>query len=176
MFGIDEYLAKLGDFLPYLYSLLFFVSIGVSKRATSLAITVLVLAMAEFFMNGLRDPVLAFASDEQFNYEARLAVWYGCWVVGNVAIVFALQYTHVWLNVTREREASIIILVLMGYVVMHSIGFFNRVFVDIPAISLFYQIGIPTLNVGVAVFLLYSMLGTLFNVDFRFAVRRNNNN
>ncbi len=172
LFGIDEYLTKFEDHLAFLYLLLFFVGIGVSKRATSQALTVLVMALAEFSMNAIRYPVWDFTSDLAIDYEIRLFVWYTCWVVSTGVIAFALQYTHVWLNVTRVREASIILLILMGYIAMHCISFFNQAFFEVQAIHLFYQIGIPTLNLGIAVFLLYSMLRKLINVDLSFALRR----
>ncbi len=175
MLDLDNYVLAFDAYFPFLYSVLFFVSIGVLKRTTSLALTVLVLALAEFTMSAIRDPVWAFASDQSINYEVRLAAWYGCWFLCNIVIAFVIQYIHVWLNITRGREASIILLVRMGFVVMHFISYFNQAFLDVQVIETVYQIGIPMLNLGVAVFLLYSMLRSLINVDINIAVRRNGN-
>ena len=68
-------LLEIRDWLPFLYSLLFVVSIGVFKKHTSLSLIVVLLALFEFISNAITLPLLDIMNDKSIDYVIRLSAW-----------------------------------------------------------------------------------------------------
>ena len=153
-----QLLSEIRDWLPYIYSLLFVVSIGVFKKQTSLSIIVVLLALFEFTSNGIFTPFLELVNDKSTAYVYRLSAWVGFWMLYVYAQIVLLQKAHVWLNVTKGKELVFVQSGLLGIIILFMLYLTDRLFIKNDLLHQVYQFGIPALNLSIAGFLLFAML------------------
>ena len=77
----NEAALNIAKSLPYLYTLLFVVSIGTTKHLSSLSITVVVLALAEFFSATLNAPFIELIYDQDIEFVLRVGIWVIVWSI-----------------------------------------------------------------------------------------------
>lgn len=151
-------LLEIRDWLPFLYSLLFVVSIGVFKKHTSLSLIVVLLALFEFISNAITLPLLDIMNDKSIDYVIRLSAWVGFWVLSNRLIIELLQRAHEWLNITKGKELVMVQGAYIGLISLLALHYIDRVFTRSDIINVVYQFGIPTINLSIAGYLLFAML------------------
>lgn len=153
-----QLLLEIRDWLPYIYSLLFVVSIGVFKKQTSLSIIVVLLALFEFTSNSITLPLLELMNDKSIDYVYRLSAWVGFWMLYVYAQIVLLQKAHIWLNVTKGKELVFVQSGLLGIILLFMLYFTNAMFLKSKVVAYIPQFGIPALNLSIAGFLLFAML------------------
>jgi len=151
-------LLEIRDWLPFLYSLLFVVSIGVFKKHTSLSLIVVLLALFEFISNAITLPLLDIMNDKSIDYVIRLSAWVGFWVLSNRLIIELLQRAHEWLNITKGKELVMVQGAYIGLISLLAIDFINQITFKTIVIDVLYRFGIPTINLSIAGYLLFAML------------------
>lgn len=151
----NEIVMELDSYLSYLYSGLFLVSLAVFKKHTSLSITIVLLALAEFVMQGITMPLLQIVSDKSTPYIIRLGVWLMTWICIDLFVVYMLQKAHEWLNLSKGIELQIIQGAFIAFMVLHLIHFIDRMLIRSDVLGLCYQFGIPLLNFSIAGYLVF---------------------
>ena len=156
--SISHYLVEIESILPFLYSLLFVVSIGVFKKHTSLSLIVVLLALFEFISNAITLPLLDIMNDKSIDYVIRLSAWVGFWVLSNRLIIELLQRAHEWLNISKGKELVMVQGAYIGLISLLFLYYLNAIFVDSSILSVIPRLGIPTINLSIAGYLLFAML------------------
>lgn len=155
---INELVLEIGSYLPYLYSLLFVVSIGIFKKHTSLSLIIVILALAEFAMEATTLPLLSTLNNKSIEYVIRLGVWVLFWGMVDLLIIWLLQKTHIWLNISKGKELKFVqgaYILLIALLLVH---FINRVVTEISIVDLVYHFGVPIINFTIAAYLLFNVL------------------
>ena len=153
-----DFLLKIEVAFPYIYSLLFVVSIATFKRLTSLSIIVILLALFEFASNEITLPFLELMNDKSIDYVYRLSALIGFWMLYVYAQIVLLQKAHIWLNVTKGKELIFVQSGLLGIILLFMLYFTNAMFLESKVVAYIPQFGIPALNLSIAGFLLFAML------------------
>ena len=155
---IIEFLSIVETTFPYIYSLLFVVSIATFKRLTSLSIIVVLLALFEFTSNEITYPFLDLVNDKSIAYAYRLSAWAGFWMLYVYAQIVLLQKAHIWLNVTKGKELVFVQWGLLSIILLFMVSLIDRIFIQNSVLDILYRLGIPALNLSIAGFLLFAML------------------
>ncbi len=156
--SLNTILLEIGDYIPYLYSLVFLVSIAMSRKLTSLSIIVILLAVAEFAMHSARDPIRELLNDKTIEYIVRLSAWIVFWTLVDLFIIIVLQKVHQWLNLAKTRELMVVQGCYLLIMCLHLMFFVNAWFVQISFIDTAYRLAIPIVNITIAVYLLVELL------------------
>ncbi|UAA40143.1 hypothetical protein KIH87_07295 [Paraneptunicella aestuarii] len=172
--GLDELSLLFGDYLPFLYTVVFFIGLKAFRQNTSLTMLALVLALAEFSMYVIRDPLWAWANkNPAVPYDIRLLGWYGCWVVCYAAMIILLLKVHEWTNITKSNPVTYVQQALWGQGTLQLIMLANALTFNLKPISLFYQFAIPITNVFIALYVMYAILRNTIHVDIKVTANRN---
>lgn len=172
--SINEIVLSFDSGLPFLLTVVFFVGVKAFRQNTSLTVIAVVLALAEFSMHSIRDPLWGWAhKNSAINYEIRLMGWFGCWIICDLIVLKLLHRTHEWLNITKTKEVKVIQSAYLSLAVFHLIAFSNRTGINVKLIDYMYQFGVPIINLSVALFLLIALLRKTVNVNFKIALRHN---
>lgn len=156
--SLHSALLQLDSIIPFLYSFLFLVSIGVFKKHSSLSLIVVILGLAEFAMHSITMPFLNFLDGDDIPYYMAMALWVGVWVAIDVFIIYILQKTHFWLKINKGPELIFVQSAYFGLIVLLSINYINRMLIKSDAIELIYNLGIPSINLSIAGYLLFALL------------------
>lgn len=171
--GLDELSLLFDDYFPFLYTIVFFIGLKAFRQNTSLTVIAVVLALTEFSMYVIRDPLWAWANkNPNVSYDIRLMGWFGCWLICDLLVLQLLHKTHEWLNVTKTKEVQIIQSAYLVLAIFHLIEFSNITSVNFTLVNYAYQLGVPFINISVGLFLLTVLLRKTINVDFKVAIRR----
>lgn len=150
-------LLEFNSYLPYLYSLVFLVSIGVCRRINSLTIIASFLALTEFMSNEAIYPLLDILNEPSIEYIVALSAWAVFWTLVALMTVVILQKVHQWLNVAKERELKTVQGFYLFIIVLHIIDYTNSVFLKVDWIAYLYSIAIPTTFISIAGYLLFEL-------------------
>ncbi|MCY7295049.1 hypothetical protein [Alteromonas sp. a30] len=141
--------------MPFIYSLLFVVSIRSFKQYTSLSVIVVLLALFEFASNAVTLPLLNALNDKSITYFYRLSAWVGFWILVDAAIIQTLQKAHVWLNVSKGKELVIVQWAYTVLICLLTMYYLNALSLNSEIIARIPQIGIPIINLSLAGYLLF---------------------
>ncbi|UAA37386.1 hypothetical protein KIH87_11740 [Paraneptunicella aestuarii] len=142
----------------YLYSLVFLVGIALFKKQTSLVITSTFLAIAEFIMQAINDPVREFFNDKSVEYVLRLSGWIVFWSLVALFIIAMLQKVHQWLNIAKGRELKVVQSCYVVVILLHGMFYINAMFLGTTILDMGYRYGILIMNIGIALYLLTELL------------------
>ena len=160
----NEAALNIAKSLPYLYTLLFVVSIGTTKHLSSLSITVVVLALAEFFSATLNAPFIELIYDQDIEFVLRVGIWVIVWSIFSFLVVLILQKCHEWTNTSKGIELKIVQAAYVISIVLHTLMFVNQMLVHLTFLDRIYNFGIPFINFSIAGYLL---LQVCYQGDFR---------
>lgn len=149
---------ELCNFLPYLYILLFVLSIGVHKQISSLSITIILVACAEFIMDAVAGPLFTAVSDTSVDDVIRLSVWMLFWCYFYGLCVYVLEKSHIWLNISKEK---ILVIIESGFallILFELLYFANAFFIESIHIELFYNAGLPLVGFSMGIYLSFQLL------------------
>lgn len=156
-------LTEIGDCMPFIYSLIAIISLRFFRRYSSLLITVLVLDIGQFSMNVIRDPLWAIVSQPE---ETRGAlIWSGTWICCNGALVWLLHKIHIWCSIAKSRIAHQASYVLAFMSILQTLKFADSLFLQMPAVMLMYQVAIPTVNIGLALYIFVAFIASALVPD-----------
>lgn len=156
--SLHALLTEIHVVVPYLYSLLFLVSIGVFKKNTSISIIVVILALFEFIASSITFPFLEFLDGDDIPYYMAMALWVGFWVSVDVFIIYILQKAHFWLKINKGPELVYVQGAYLGLISLLALHYINRMIIKVDAIDLIYHYGIPAINLSIAGYLLFALL------------------
>lgn len=155
---MNERVLEIGSYLPYLYSLLFILSIGIFRKHNSLSLIVVVLAIAEFAMITVRDVLVEVMLDKSIEYVIRLGVWVLFWSIVDLFIIWLLQKSHEWLNLTKGKELKTVQGAYILLIGLHFVMFINRMIIQVEPLDMLYQFGVPIINFTIAAYLMFNVL------------------
>ena len=163
-----DYLFAIGDCLPYLYALTFFISLGIYQRVSSILITASVVGFGEFMMNDIRDPLmsLALTSDRLMG----VIFWTGTWLTCYLIMVFAITQLHVRSNISKTRGTQRILWFLCALSGLQIMRYLSSITIQSPIIHEIYQWGVPALNICIGISLLATLLKGTVDVNFNFKI------
>lgn len=147
------------------------VSIGVYKCATSLTIVSVILALGEYSQEVIKRPLWEFVADNSYDYDLRIMAWVGVWVVTYTIMIVTLHKLHIWLNVTKSKEARVVQWILTGSLILQILKYLDEILISSKAMLMLYQFGIPIINLSLAVYVLYVLLRKILDVNFKVSVR-----
>ena len=146
-------LNELCNYLPYLYVVMFLLCIATSKKLTSLSITIILIACAEFIIDAVAPPLSAISSDRTLEYVVRVSVWTGFWTFSYMIIGIVLHKSHDWLNLVKGRAVKQVHYLLAGLAALEWLGYVNAFFIKQEFIKTLYALGIPALGLLLGVYL-----------------------
>ncbi len=154
---------ELCEHLPYLYLVIFIVSLGTSKQQTSLSITVILMATSEFIISSVNGPLLAALNDKSIEYVVRVSAWTSFWCLFNLTYVCILQKCHEWLNLGKGRvlitaQVSFGVLSLFELLRFLDAMFFNVVSINNVSVKDIYTASIALIGMFVGIYLLVELL------------------
>lgn len=155
---LNEGLLNLGSYLPYLYTVLFLLSAGISKKLTSLSIIVVFLALAEFVMYPINGPLLAYFNELGLTYTYRLCAWVVFWVAIARLQIHLLQKLHEWLNVSKGKALERVQYGISGIIALFLIDLINQLIFKTEILDWLYRFGVPFINFSIAGYLLFAVL------------------
>ncbi|MCY7294604.1 hypothetical protein [Alteromonas sp. a30] len=155
---VNKVLLEIGSYLPYLYTVLFLLSAATSKKLNSASIIVVFLALAEFVMYPINEPLLAYFNEVGLTYTFRLCAWVVFWVTVAYLQIYLLQKLHIWLNVSKGRHLEVVQYGISGIIALFLIVLVNQLFFKVEALELLYRLGVPFINFAIAGYLLYAVL------------------
>ena len=82
----------------------------------------------------------------------------GFWVLSNRLIIELLQRAHEWLNITKGKELVMVQGAYIGLISLLFLYYLNAIFADSSILSVIPRLGIPTINLSIAGYLLFAML------------------
>ena len=144
--------------LPYLYVLMFMLCIGVQKQLSSLSITIILVACAEFIMDTAASPLLTALNDKTITYEVRASIWAISWCYMYAIAVYAFEKSHHWLNIQKGKELFVIQLLFGFSAVLELFDYINLMVFKFPSLFVIYEIGLPALGLAIGLYLITQLL------------------
>ena len=149
---------ELCNYLPYLYVFMFLLCIGVQKQLSSLSITIILVASAEFIMDNVASPFLSFLNNNTFGYDVKMSMWSLFWCYMYAGIVLFLNKSHQWLNITKETKVKVVQYLFTVLALIQVIDYLNIFLLKSEHLSFVYEFGTPATGLAIATFLLYQLL------------------
>lgn len=149
---------ELCNYLPYLYILMFVLSLGLYKQLTSLSLTIILVACAEIFMDAIASPLLTALNDKSVDAIIRLGIWLMFWCYFYALCVYALEKSHIWLNISKGRTLVIIESVFGVLILFELLYFANAFFIQSNAVKAVYHAGLPFAGLSMGVYLFSELL------------------
>lgn len=146
-------LIELCNYLPYLYIAMFVGCIGITKKLTSLSITIILMACTEVLLDAAEIPLFSLVSDKSLEYEVRVGIWLMFWTTCYFVAVFILQKFHDWLNLVKGRAVYRVQALLTAAIAVELITFTNTIFIKTTFIKQMYTAAIPILGLLIGVYL-----------------------
>jgi len=144
--------------MPYLYVFMFLLCIGVQKQLSSLSVTIILVACAEFAMDALASPLLTALNDKSMTYEVRMSMWALFWCYLYAFIVLAIEKSHHWLNIGKGR-ALFFVQVLFGIsAILELIEYVNALVFKTGILAEVYDFGLPTIGLAIGLHLITQLL------------------
>lgn len=151
-------LKELCKYLPYIYTLLFFLNIAVHKKMSSLSITLILVACAEFIIDSITSSPLMALNDPSVEVIIRLSTWLLFWCYFYALCVFLLEKSHVWLNVSKSRTLVITESVFAVLIALELLHFTMAYFFQNSHLVSIYHFGVPIIRLSMGVYLLSQFL------------------
>lgn len=156
-----EFLVVIGNSLKYFYLLALLAGILYWRGLTTFNLVTLVLFVSEVAMNLLRDPLWAFVGSLEFN-EAVI-VWCLTWSLCYFLAILLMHFLHSRLRVAMGREATVIGFSMLSLVVLQILRYVEALYFDSWLITELYRWGIPSINVSMGGYLLFTFLREVRN-------------
>lgn len=163
LFAID-------DFLPFLYICICLVSVAHFQMTTSLSIATIILCISEFAHAYIRGPV--WNNLPLLDADFARIVWSGLWVSFNFVTAWLIYRTHVWRNVAISKEVMMIIWSKILINILLSIRYLSAITIKSDFIAIIYQYAIPTINVGLGIYLIFALVRNIYDIRIQARVRR----
>ncbi len=151
-------LLEICNYLPHFYVLMFIVSIGTMKQQTSLSITIILVALAEFIMDSVSGPLLSAMSDKSIEYVVRASIWTSFWCLFYLACVFVFQKFHEWLNLTKNRILISVQLLFGSLSILELARYLDAMLLKTDFIKTIYAAGIPIIGLTIGIYLFSELL------------------
>lgn len=151
-------LRELCKYLPYLYILMFIVSIGIHKTMSSLALTVILLACAELIINSITHPLRIALYDQSVDTVIRLSIWLLFWCYFYALCVFILEKSHVWLNISKNHTLVVTESLFAAMIILELLHFTTAFLLTNSDIRSIYHLGIPLISLSMGIFLFCQFL------------------
>lgn len=165
-----ETLFTIDDLIPFLYLAICIISVGHFKMTTSLSITAIALTLSELFQRLIRDPLWHYLPT--IDADNGRMLWYGTWVSIYMTTVVCLHKVHVWKNIAIAKEAVTIGWSLTLLSLLMLIRYISAISVQSEFYATFYQFAIPSINMGMGLYLIYSTVVNIYDINIRTRVRR----
>ncbi len=146
------------------------VSVGHFKMTTSLAITAIVLTFSELFQRLIRDSLWNYIST--IDADIGRMLWYGTWVSIHLIAIKLIHQVHIWKNVAIGKEAAVIGWFLFTLSLLLTTRYLSAISFQSEYYAAFYQFAIPAINLSMGVYLIYSTVVNIYDIDIRTRVRR----
>ena len=151
-----------------IYALIFFVSLGIYQRISSILITTSVIGFGEFIMNDIRDPLLELALTG--DRVVGVIYWTGTWLLCYLVMVFAITQLHLWSNISKTHSTQRVLWFLCALSGLQILRYISAITVQSPVIREAYQYGIPALNICIGISLLATLLKGTVDVNFNIKI------
>ena len=163
-----DFLFTFDDYLSYIYALIFFFSLGIYQRVSSILITTSVVGFGEFIMNDIRNPLmdLALSSDRTLGVTYWVATWLACYFI----MVLTITQLHIRSNIAKTRGTQRVMWFFCALSLLQIARYLSAVTIKSPFIHEIYQYGIPALNICIGVSLVATLLKGTINVNFNFKI------
>lgn len=153
---MHEFLVLIDDNLMYLYLPLLAASLVYFGRINSFIVSITLLCVLGFFSREVRGPLWDWVLTLQGNHQ--FIAWFGAWFVIDNLFMPVLFYIHWKLKLPVGRAADMLVKSILFKCTMHTIIYTNMIWLKYTAIQQFYQFGIPAINIGMGLMLIYFLL------------------
>lgn len=155
--ALKQLLIEIDSYLPFLYSLVFIVSIGVCRRVNSLTIIAAFLAILEFISSAVTLPLLNVLNEREIERVVAFSAWSLFWTLVALFTVVMLQQIHVWLNIEKKRELKTVQGFNVFLIILYLVDYTNSIFIKSDWLAYFYSIAVPTTFISIASYLLFEL-------------------
>lgn len=168
--ALRHFLFSIDDFVPFLFTSICLISVAHFHMTTSLSLTTTIFAVSELHSAVIKDHLWYLTT--QTDPDTARMIWAGTWVTLNLITAFLIFKVHVWRNIEISRSSFIAICVLAAFNIAHLVRYISAITFKSEFISLIYHFTIPTINIGLGVYLAFSLFRDIYDIRIQARVRR----
>lgn len=118
-------------------------------------------------------PLLEFFVNEGNNdIEQGKIVWVSIGMTFNILIIAMIKLAHERLNLAKSIDTKVIEWCIAFISALLILEYVSSITYDSTKIARFYELSIPTINVLAGIFIIFSLMRNIFNVNITVAYRR----
>lgn len=127
----------------------------------SFNLVALVLVSSEFLMNALRPHLWAFVGT--LTLSEAVIVWCSTWSLCYLLSIWLIHFSHSRFKVAMGREATVISISMLSLIALQVIRYVDAIYLETSFISDIYRWGIPSINLSMGGYMLYSFFNEVRN-------------
>lgn len=168
--SMRQFLFAIDDFVPFLFTSICLISVAHFHMTTSLSLTTTIFAVSELHSAVIKNHLWHLTTLTEPDI-ARM-IWAGTWVTLNLITAYIIFKVHVWRNIEISRSTFVAICALALFNAAHLIRYISAISLKSEYISLIYHFTIPTINIGLGVYLAFSLFRDIYDIRIQARVRR----